>query len=309
MEDNKYMKPSKAGSPVLQLFLSFVVILFPGTVVFLILMLTGSAAFNTGLSVLSGHLLNTVPGESGFIRFALAVQELSYFILPSLFILLSIRPRGEREVLGTRGLVLSDLLLLIALVLFMIPLAFYTGELNSRMVLPQWLSGVEDWMKSREAYANDLISQVLSTGSVHILVVNILVVAVLPAIGEELLFRGILQRLFNEIFRSGNAAVWFTAFLFSAVHLQFYGFLPRFLLGLVLGYLFLFSGSVWLPAAVHFVNNALGVLMVFGGVSALPGSKSGLFSPDSPAVVLLSLVAVPAILILFRRRRCHPPCQ
>ena len=87
--------------------------------------------------------------------------------------------------------------------------------------------------------------------------------AVLPAIGEELIFRGVFQKIFYDFFKSGHMAIWVTAFLFSALHFQFYGFIPRLILGLVFGYLFFWSGTLWLPVLSHFVNNAVPVIGVY----------------------------------------------
>ena len=86
---------------------------------------------------------------------------------------------------------------------------------------------------------------------------NLVIIAALPAIGEELIFRGVFQKILQNLFRSGHLSVWFTSFLFSAIHFQFYGFLPRFILGLIFGYLFLWSRNIWLPVIAHFINNAV----------------------------------------------------
>ena len=87
--------------------------------------------------------------------------------------------------------------------------------------------------------------------------------AILPAVGEELLFRGLLQQKLFSCFKNIHISIWITAFLFSALHLQFFGFFPRFLLGALLGYMFYWSGSLWLPIIAHFTNNALALLMSF----------------------------------------------
>ena len=95
------------------------------------------------------------------------------------------------------------------------------------------------------------------------LVVNLIIVALLAAVGEELLFRGSMQNIFLEWTKNKHAAVWITAVLFSALHAQFYGFLPRMLLGVVLGYLYIWSGSLWLSMLFHFLNNGLAVLFSY----------------------------------------------
>ena len=90
-----------------------------------------------------------------------------------------------------------------------------------------------------------------------------LIIALIPAFGEELLFRGLIQKGLFKSWGNIHLAIWLSAFLFSALHLQFLGFIPRFLIGGLLGYLFFWSGSIWLPILAHFVNNATAVLLSF----------------------------------------------
>jgi len=136
-------------------------------------------------------------------------------------------------------------------------------SVNEMMKLPQALHGVEQWMKDAEDQAAQLTDAFLKTNTIRSLGVNLLVIAIIPAIGEEMLFRGILQRLFSEWFRNVHVAIVFTAFIFAAIHLQFYGFLPRMLLGVMFGYLFWWSGSLWLPIFAHFLNNGAAVVVSF----------------------------------------------
>ncbi len=151
-------------------------------------------------------------------------------------------------------------------VILLMPLALpavnWLKSLNDLVVLPHFMSGVELWMQQMEHQSELLTEKFLSVSSYSALALNLLVMAAIPALGEELFFRGILQTVLGEKLNR-HLAVWITAFIFSAIHLQFYGFLPRFLLGAALGYLFLFSGSIWASIVAHFINNALAVLLFF----------------------------------------------
>ena len=151
-------------------------------------------------------------------------------------------------------------------VILLMPLALpavnWLKSLNDMVVLPHFMSGVELWMQQMEHQSELLTEKFLSVSSYSALALNLLVMAAIPALGEELFFRGILQTVLGEKLNR-HLAVWITAFIFSAIHLQFYGFLPRFLLGAALGYLFLFSGSIWASIVAHFINNALAVLLFF----------------------------------------------
>ncbi|HHT61619.1 MAG: CPBP family intramembrane metalloprotease [Paludibacteraceae bacterium] len=143
-------------------------------------------------------------------------------------------------------------------------LPFINGlvALNEALVLPQWLAPLEQWMKTMEESAKQLTEQFLSVSTWQGLFVNLLIMAALPAIGEELLFRGVLQRLFSEKW-GASIGIWLTAILFSAIHLQFYGFIPRMILGAAFGYLLLWSRSIWMPILAHFMNNALAIVFFF----------------------------------------------
>jgi len=96
----------------------------------------------------------------------------------------------------------------------------------------------------------------LSGSTPGTLILNLVIVAGLAAVSEEAFFRGALQQFLLEKFRNGHAAVWLTALFFSIIHFQFYGFLPRLLLGALLGYLFLYTQNLWIPVTFHFINNA-----------------------------------------------------
>jgi len=158
---------------------------------------------------------------------------------------------------------LISVILVFVLLFAALPLINYLGELNSRMSLPSWLSGVEHWMRSSEDDAAKLMDKFLEIHTVSGFIFSIIMIAVLPALSEELIFRGILQRLFSEWSKNIHVGIWSSAILFSAMHMQFYGFIPRMLLGVMLGYLLFWSGSLWLPIIAHFINNAAAVIFAF----------------------------------------------
>jgi membrane protease YdiL (CAAX protease family) len=143
------------------------------------------------------------------------------------------------------------------------PLINFLNEINSHLHLPAFLSGVEDWMRESEERAAELTEAFLDMKSAGDLLFNLFMIALLPAIGEELVFRGVIQKIFHQWSKNIHVAVWTTAILFSAVHMQFYGFLPRMLLGGMLGYMLVWSGSLWLPIVGHFINNAGAVIFTY----------------------------------------------
>jgi membrane protease YdiL (CAAX protease family) len=144
---------------------------------------------------------------------------------------------------------------------------------NQQMILPSWLAGLEEWMKSKEAEAEWLTKQFMAVNTVGGLLINLFLMAVLPAVSEEVTFRGVLQKLLKGSNGSNSSngvkgevphlAIWATAIIFSAVHMQFYGFVPRMLMGALFGYMLAWTGSLWVPMMMHLVNNGMAVLLYF----------------------------------------------
>lgn len=134
-----------------------------------------------------------------------------------------------------------------------LPLIFFSNWLNSILPLPESLVSMEN-------NQNWLVGEVLRMEQPGEFIMALLVAAVAPAVGEELLFRGVLQPRVQAATQNVHLGVWITAALFSAIHLQFVGFLPRMLLGGLLGYLLVWSGTLWLPIIVHFVFNGVQIV-------------------------------------------------
>ena len=149
-----------------------------------------------------------------------------------------------------------------------IPFINLLTELNRQISLPEVLAPVENWMRATELQLEEVTLKMVNVHTISDLIFNLFLIAVLAGLGEELFFRGILQKMFGE-WRNAVLAIWLAAFVFSAIHLQFYGFFPRMLLGAFFGYLLFWSGNLWLPILAHTVNNGLAVLyyyLKFNGV-------------------------------------------
>jgi uncharacterized protein len=136
-------------------------------------------------------------------------------------------------------------------------------EWNATFTFPDFLKGFGEWAREREDLAAELTKFFTAFNSVGDLVLGLFVIALLPAIGEELVFRGMLQPEFYRASGNQHAAIWISAFIFSAFHMQFFGFVPRMLLGALFGYLYVWSGNLWMPMIAHFVNNGFSVLMIY----------------------------------------------
>jgi uncharacterized protein len=122
-------------------------------------------------------------------------------------------------------------MLVLVLVIAFMPFNSLVIELNADMQLPHALQGIENWMRAKEDQLAELTRFLTQFESVPQLIIALLVIALIPAVGEELLFRGVLQRKLAEAWSNVHLSIWVSAALFSAIHVQFYGFFPRLLLG------------------------------------------------------------------------------
>lgn len=151
---------------------------------------------------------------------------------------------------------------LAALLIFLIsPLISFLNEINQNIHLPSSMAKIENTFKALEEKSKIATELFLQVNTNADFIVNFFIVAILAAVSEELIFRGVLQRLMGTIIRNIHINIFICASIFSAFHLQFYGFLPRLALGLLLGYSFHLSKSLWVPILIHFLNNATAVIV------------------------------------------------
>ena len=219
-----------------------------------------------GLPRVAGLLngLNTEDPEAlRLLKYFQTVQSLGLFIAPSLLIAYLFSGNVAKYLSLDRGTPFLPALLVTLLIFVINPFINFTGELNAGMHFPAWLEGVEEWMRTAEENAEQLTKAFLEVDTFGGLLFNLVMVAILPALGEELLFRGVIQKQLTAWTGNHHWGIWLAAALFSALHMQFYGFLPRMILAAIFGYLLVWSGSLWLPILAHFVNNAGAVIAMW----------------------------------------------
>jgi membrane protease YdiL (CAAX protease family) len=186
-----------------------------------------------------------------------------------------------------------------------LPLISWMVSVNDMMKLPDFLRGLEDWMKATEQEAAKLTEAFMKMPTPGTFLFNLFMIAVLPSIGEEFMFRGLLLRLFKEWLGNIHVAIFISAFLFSAMHMQFYGFLPRMMLGIIFGYLFYWTGSLWIPVFAHFIQNGLVVVSTYLGQQGIIGGDYENFgsSPDFYVICLSGLFVTALLYLLYHWRK------
>ncbi|MBE6316914.1 MAG: CPBP family intramembrane metalloprotease [Bacteroidales bacterium] len=232
----------------------------------------------------------------------LTMQDILAFILPAV-VTMAIIYRRPFHVMGLDRAP-SWLAIAIVIVFYVIslPAMNWLVEMNKAMSLPSWMAGIEQAMRAAEDSAAEVTQEMLNINSVGQLILCVLIVGVMAGLSEEMLFRGAMLRTMQDSRLGNHAVVWITAFLFSALHMQFYGFVPRMLLGVWLGYLFVWTGSLWVPIIAHTLNNSTVVLMSYlsnkGVISEGFGDNLGLPAAGSfPWLATCSLIASLALAI------------
>lgn len=207
--------------------------------------------------------------DIGAMKWLQFFQSLGVFLLPALIVayLWSDKPADYLHLSSAPKL--TDSLFAVVIIIVGLPAINMLSYFNQQLTLPSFLHDLELQLKQWEEAAEQLTERFLQTDNLFGLIVNLLLMALLPALCEETCFRGILQNLFGGndlsagLTRKQHMAVWATACVFSFVHFQFYGFLPRLLLGALLGYLLVLTGCLWVPIIAHFTNNACSVIAYY----------------------------------------------
>ncbi|WP_461789002.1 CPBP family glutamic-type intramembrane protease [Pedobacter sp.] len=233
---------------------------FGGVILFMVIGLA-IVYLKSGLKGVSAVTTNDLRFISEF-KIVLVAQQLGLFLAPA--VLLSVIER--KSVNGFYGLQAPKpgLLILVAILsICWMPVMGLAMEWNQKMVFPQFLKGLENWMRFLEDAGAKTTEAILKMKNAGDLIVNLFVIAVTPAICEEFIFRGAVQRTIFRIKTNPHIAIWISAIIFSAIHLQFFGFIPRLLLGAAFGYVYYWTGSIWYAVFAHFLNNAYAVCVAY----------------------------------------------
>ncbi len=278
--------------PFLKFLLLGLVMVVSTLVVLFIGMLVALPFFGTAVF----ESMDPKSADINLLRYVQILSHLGLFITSSLVFAFLMDRKPFVYLQATRIPKGKSLLISAVIMLVVIPMVYYFTMINQMLTLPESLQGIENWMRRAEDSAQEMTRLLLDVSTVQGWLFNIFMIAVIPAIGEEFIFRGALQRIFRQWTGSMHVAVIVAAILFSAMHMQFYGFLPRLLLGLVLGYMMVYTGNIWVPVFAHFFNNALAVTVFFFA----GGADSGLDMDSLPEIPYAYIPAIlSAILALF----------
>jgi membrane protease YdiL (CAAX protease family) len=234
----------------------------------------------------------------GLLKFLQVLYSVGLFLIPALLAGFLIQRNTWKFLRADRFSHYWIIILVISIMVISIPWINYTSFLNEKLSLPERWGDLMEKIRENDRSSWDLMKAYLQTESIGGLLVNIGMVALIPALGEEFLFRGTIQRIFSEWFRNEHLAVWTTALLFSLMHYQFLGLVPRVILGALFGYLFIWTGSIWIAVLAHFINNGLAVVyyyIFYRGTVEVEPDHIGM---EDNAVIMVIASVVLTILLL-----------
>jgi uncharacterized protein len=222
------------------------------------------------------------------------------FIAPVIFA--NVIVKEPREYLKPAWSFPPVLLVLVFCIMFISsPLIEFLANINQKMSFPPSLKFIYDWMREKEDTTKKLTGILLQMKTVGSMIRNVIIVGLLTAIAEEFMFRGVIQTIFTRWTKNYHAAIWITAILFSSFHMEFLGFLPRMMLGALLGYMVAWSGSIWPAVWGHFINNGTAVVVTY-----LYQHKKIKVNPDDQhmfnyAAYIISLIIVLFLLFMYHK--------
>lgn len=239
-----------------------------------------------------------------FLKYMQVVSQLGVFILPALAFAYLFNRKPVTYLKLNTGFRFGSLVVAVLVIAAAIPFVNYLVVWNEGMSLPDSLGPIERWMRNMENQAAVMTEAFLKVNTPAGLATNLLIIALLAAVGEELLFRGVLLRLIDDGIKNTHIAILVSAILFSAFHGQFFGFVPRAVLGILFGYIFIYTGSLWIPILLHLLFNAVSVVVAYLYETGYMTTNYEDFGVTTVSwIVLGSLLVTVALMVVLNQLR------
>ena len=243
-------------------------------------------------------------GDMGM-KIGQGLASIFMFVVPPIVYYYITRKENRMQALGLRRLSSPWWLIIVAMALMFvsIPVTTTLTTWNEGMHLGGAFSGIEKWMKELEETAQALTDKMANVDTIGGLLLNLVVIALIPAVGEEMTFRGVLQQSLTRRMNP-HIAIILSAAIFSFFHFQFYGFLPRLFLGILLGYMFYITGSLWTSILMHFVNNGASVTLYYlGNIGVIEDAEHWGETQNVWLIVASAVVTLGLIIWSWRKRK------
>lgn len=237
------------------------------------------------------------------LRIGAVLQDLLTFIVPAVATAVIVTRKPAELLCLQSKPSLRTFALIIAMLIVSVPIQENIIYWNYYLELPSAFDGIAHSARQLEDTNFETMRILLGDQSVIALIVNLLIVGVAAGFSEELLFRGCFQRLLTTGGINVHVAIWTVAFIFSAMHFQFYGFVPRMLLGAYFGYLLLWTRSLWAPILAHVLNNTMFVVMAWKTVHAGEPLTNEPVLYEWPLAVGSAALSALILLIFYKYRK------
>ena len=273
-------------SPLFQLgmliYFSFMGLLFSVLIQFIIGKIVGEDVSQGGDSFF--YITQSSQIFSSALIFLLPALSIAYLCSKEPFAFLYIKKSIDAK----------SLLLSAAMVILIYPTVDITSYFNANIHLPEFMAPIESLLRETEEHLGKIVDELLSTKGIIPFIINILVIGVMAGIAEEFLFRGAILSIIRKMIKNPHIAIWVVAFIFSAIHFQFLGFIPRMILGAFMGYLLYWTNNIWVPVFAHFLNNTLSVIGYKMGLYQ-SASDSNVLIPENPTITEIIIAVATAI--------------
>lgn len=251
-----------------------------------------------------GSFMNNLMDNPARLREMQFFSALGTFIFPAILLAYLFSDNYKDYLYLDTPFDLSLTLLTIVSMLVAFPLWNFLAYYNQQMAFPESLKFLEDIMRSQEEQNGQMMEMMLYAENTWALVFNIVIIAIFAAVGEEFIFRGVLQNIIEKFKINYHLVIWIAAIIFSAVHFQFYGFIPRMLMGAYFGYILYFTKNMWMPVLAHFTNNFTIVILsyIYQDQPEVLEATDAIGIGDTAWMAVVSLILLIGCFILIRKK-------
>lgn len=228
------------------------------------------------------------------LRFMQISSQIFTFVLPPIVYALLIK-ENPFKALGFNKTTITWLFLGVAMMYAILPLNSVFAEWNANIKFPDSMTDFERLLQDMQERATEIMERFVNVTSIGGLILNLFMIAGLAALGEELLFRSIIQTSLIKVCKNAHIGIIIASAIFSIIHMEFYGLLPRFVLGMLLGYMYYYSRSIWIPIAMHFANNGTIVFLYYLNNIGTINIDVESFGKTNIFVLILSIIAMVAL--------------
>ena len=228
------------------------------------------------------------------LRFMQISSQIFTFVLPPILYAMLVKERPFKS-LGFSKSTILWMILGVAMMYTILPLNSIFTEWNANIKFPESLASFEKLMQDLQERATEVMAKFVNVDTIGGLIINLFMIAGLAALGEELLFRSVIQTSLIKICKNAHVGIFIASAIFSLFHMEFYGLLPRLVLGLLMGYMYYYSRSIWIPMAMHFANNGTIVFLYYlNNIGAINIDVES-FGETNIFVLILSIIAMVAL--------------